>query len=194
MARPLAGGVDRRAQAGDRWIGPAGLPCPLLSPRPLEPVHRGLHSGERSRLRRPHSPELPWEGLSESPRPHPHRQQGLAAGSPGCPSRSPEPPASAAAPEKPREQRQPPPHPGVLPGPRTTLPAAPQPSPALPPFPPAALAAPLLFPGTSHTLAQEAADMSLPPPPRGPLSLPNLGGQAGGTRLLLEIRWSLCWK
>lgn len=49
-------------------------------------------------------------------------------------------------------------------------------------------------PGTSHTLAQEAVDVSPPPPPRGPLSLPDPGGWAGGARPLLVFRWSLCWK
>ena len=42
---------------------------------------------------------------------------------------------------------------------------------------------PLLTPGTSHTLAQEAADWSPPPIPRGPLgALPSraLGGRAAG--------------
>lgn len=52
------------------------------------------------------------------------------------------------------------------------------------PCPPATFRQPLCCsPGTSHTLAQEAADWSPPPPPRGPLSLPShgwAGGWAGG--------------
>ena len=87
-------------------------------------------------------------------------------------------PASAAVSETPRGRRGL----GSAPKGMAMPPRAPFRKPCTPHhFPPAGRL--LLTPGTSHTLAQEAADWSPPPTPRGPLgALPSrgLGGRSTG--------------
>lgn len=81
--------------------------------------------------------------------------------------------------EKPREQRRPAPRPEVLPGQRTTLPAAPQPSPALPPLPARNPGSPSAVPrDLSYTGPGGCGHVPASPSKRSPLSAKP--GRAGG--------------
>lgn len=167
---------------GTQRRGLAGLPSSSafssLAPTPRAPLptHTSAFRGEE----REDVPALSILGRVPSgsdfllsPAPH---GDFPTVGQPGCPSEDPQTsPASAAVSEAAA---------GWAPPPKAW------PCPRGPPFckprsphhcPPAGR--PLLTPGTSHTLAQEAADWSPPPPPRGPLgALPSrgLGGRAAG--------------